>query len=206
MAPLNCILTKDLYALFIDNKYVVPTSQKYYENLFGPNLKWEKIYTLPRTLTMDSYIQVFQYKILHNALFLNERLVHCNYANTPLCSLCNEANESLRHLFCECEITQNLWQEITTYFSPCIALDPLTPQSALVGLFTENTYDYLLKNYIILLFKYCIYKYRNKTLNQYIIINYIKTNYRIEKNLNSFNKSKKFNNKWSKVIPLVQYQ
>lgn len=206
MAPLNCMLTKDLYALFIDKKYVVPTSQKYYENLFGPNLKWEKIYTLPRTLTMDSYIQVFQYKILHNALFLNERLVHCNYANTPLCSLCNEANESLRHLFCECEITQNLWQEITTYFSPCIALDPLTPQSALVGLFTENTDDYLLKNYIILLFKYCIYKYRNKTLNQYIIINYIKTNYRIEKNLNSFNKSKKFNNKWSKVIPLVQYQ
>ena len=105
IAPLNCMLSKDLYALLIDKKYVIPTSQKFYGNLFGPNLKWEKIYTLPRILTMDSYIQVFQYKILHNALFLNERLVHCNYANTPLCSLCNEANVSLRQLFCECEIT-----------------------------------------------------------------------------------------------------
>lgn len=42
IAPLNSMLTKDLYALFIDKKYVIPTSQKYYENLLGPNLKWEK--------------------------------------------------------------------------------------------------------------------------------------------------------------------
>ena len=49
--------------------------------------------------TIDSSLRSFQYKILNNILYLNDRLYKFKVVPSPLCSLCNLENESLIHLF-----------------------------------------------------------------------------------------------------------
>ena len=63
-----------------------PTSQMYFDNLFQNNLSgcWNQIYSLPRKVTVYSYMRYFQYKIT-NILFLNENLNIIGISVTPLC-------------------------------------------------------------------------------------------------------------------------
>ena len=54
-------------------EYKKPTSQVYFENIFNNfNLDWNEIHILPRLVTLDSVLRSFQYKVLHNVLFLNQ--------------------------------------------------------------------------------------------------------------------------------------
>ena len=98
--------SKELYPFFLDKIVTTPTSQIYFGRLFGPILNWDKIYLDPCIVTKDSYIHIFQYKLLNNILFLNSRLFHLNFSDSPLCSLCNNFVETPNHFFSECLITQ----------------------------------------------------------------------------------------------------
>ena len=55
----------------------------------------ETIYTLPRITTIDSKLQCFQYKILHNTLYLNQKFFLFRKHNTLLCSFCNLEDETV---------------------------------------------------------------------------------------------------------------
>ena len=61
--------SKGFYTLLITSLYNPLTSQLYFDRLFGPNLNWGEIYILPRNITKYSYLQFFQFKILHNILY-----------------------------------------------------------------------------------------------------------------------------------------
>ena len=200
--PLDSISSKFYYSIFIDIISKKPTSEKYFSRHFGPELKWDKIYTLPYSVTVDTATRFFQFKISHNIMFLNARLFHIGHVSDPLCSLCNLENETLVHFFCECSITVNLWDELKEFFSPIFDLGPLTPLSALFGFFIDNDKYHIIRNHILLLFKSCIYKNRMETLNVHIIINKVKRTYQIEKNIYSCD-IKKFDKKWSAIAPLL---
>ena len=52
-----------------------PTAQAYFEKKCqNPELAWKDIYTLPRHVKINTNICIFQYKLLHNILYLNEML------------------------------------------------------------------------------------------------------------------------------------
>ena len=138
MVPTGMLSTRFFYDLYIDNISIKPTSQKYFERHFGLDLLWNKIYSIPHLVTVDTSTRFFQFKVSHNTLFLNARLVHLNYSTTPLCSLCENCNETPVHLFCECPVTVSLWSDLKNFFSPSLNLDPLTPQSALLGYLDDN--------------------------------------------------------------------
>ena len=69
------LISKELYSFCISFKNVKPTSQVYFQNYFSnEQLVWSDIYCLPRIFTIDSKLRCFQYKILHNILYLNQKL------------------------------------------------------------------------------------------------------------------------------------
>ena len=49
------------------------------------NLKWKEIYILPRKVSIDRNLRMFQYKILNNILFLNDLLFKFKKVQSPLC-------------------------------------------------------------------------------------------------------------------------
>ena len=90
-----------------------PTAQRSLERVLKlTDIDWTKIYTLPRITTIESSVRTFQYKILNNILYLNEKLFKFNMVESPLCSLCNQASENVLHLFCTCINIRNLWRQL----------------------------------------------------------------------------------------------
>ena len=75
----------------------------------------------------------------------------------------HNVDETTSNIFSECPVTQNLWNQIKNIFVPHLIFDDLIPQSALLGFLNVDD-DHIIKNHIVLIFKFCIYKYREKHL------------------------------------------
>ena len=118
--------------LSLQHETATPTSQKYFESIFRDlTLQCKHIYTLPRITTTDSKLRCFQYKILHNTLYLNQKLFLFHKHNTSLCSFCNLEDETVIHLFDHCYKTKRLWCRVIEYFNINLDIPPLSPQKAI---------------------------------------------------------------------------
>ena len=86
---LEKLIPKELYSLSIFLKTEIPTSHKYFIRLF-PNLQcdWKDIYLLPRKVTIDAKLRIFQYKLLNNILYLNKHFFMFRKKDTKHCSFC----------------------------------------------------------------------------------------------------------------------
>ena len=87
-----------------------PTAQRYFSNLFTlhDDFDWTKIYDLPRKTNVDTLLRVFQYKILNNVLYLNEKLFHFGLVDCGKCIFYLVSNERPIHIFSECPIVKEL--------------------------------------------------------------------------------------------------
>ena len=66
---------KELYSLSIYIKKVLPSSQKYFENIFpDTSIKWRDAYILPQSVTINSILLKFliMYYILINSFFVSD--------------------------------------------------------------------------------------------------------------------------------------
>ena len=110
---LNKLGTKEIYSILIESTDSKPSSQMYYKNIFqNSNLDWKTIYMLPRIVTKDSRLQVFQYKLLNNVLYLNKMLFRFGKIYSPLCSCCKMIEETPLHFFYNCIKTKLLWDQL----------------------------------------------------------------------------------------------
>ena len=64
--------SKEVYSLKVSLNETKTKLQIYSKKLF-PNkeIKWKCIYLLPRRVTSDTNVRVFQYKVLNNVLYFN---------------------------------------------------------------------------------------------------------------------------------------
>ena len=124
-------------------EYKNPTSQVYFENIFNNfNFDWNKIYILPRLVTLDSVLRSFQNKVLHNVLYLNQKLFLFRTVSSPLCSFCNREEETTLHTFYSNIFTKALWNDLKNSVEGFLQLPNLTPQSAMFGFLDINTNVY----------------------------------------------------------------
>ena len=107
-----------------------PASQVYFENLFREQeLNWNEIYILSRIVSLDCNVTSFQYKVLNNVLYLNKKLFIFGKMPPSLCSFCKQADETVLHLFYECNIPRVLWNRLDLFFNECSHLLPLLSQT-----------------------------------------------------------------------------
>ena len=145
---LSKLNSKELYRIEVLLKYTKSTSQHYFEKLFSQsNFDWKKVYTLPRVVTVDNRIRVFQDRLLNIILFLNKLLFKFGIASQSLCSFCNSEEEIPFHIFHNCTHTQNLWNQLQTYLSENIVIPCLTPQSAMFGFIDIQLENRVIKNH-----------------------------------------------------------
>ena len=102
-------------------------------------------------------------------------------------------------MFCECDSIKYLWLQLNKHFISNSTFYILTPQTAILGLFNDSVSNIHLINHILLLFKFYIYKPRNKhglNIND-LLANILKIK-KLEK-VNAFGNVKKvaaYNKKW----------
>ena len=85
----------------------------YFEKLF-PNkeIEWKCKYLILHRVTIDTNLRIFQYKVLNNVLYLNEKLFKFKIVSSPLCSFCDSENKTPMHLFYSCNQTKSLWSKL----------------------------------------------------------------------------------------------
>ena len=108
-------------------------------------------------VTIETSLRVFQYKILNNILYLNNRLYKLGFADNPLCSLCTKEPETIKHLFCYCIYTQKLWKSLERWLRASVVLPALTAEAAIIGKWDAEHSSSLLVNHVTLLFKRFLY-------------------------------------------------
>ena len=152
---------------------------------------------------MDTNLRIFQYKILNNVLYLNEKLFRFKKVLCPLCFFCQSENEAPIHLFHCCIKTNLLWYKLKKFLKVKIDLPVNTPQSAMFGFLNyENNSDII--NHLRLIFKYYIFNSReHKKLSLEMLKKQIVKIYNIEKQicLNDFKKTRKFRKKMGNYRP-----
>ena len=108
------------------------------------------------------YSSTYYHKILHNTLYLNQKLfIFCKH-DTSLCSFCNLEDKMVGHLFVHCSKTKRLWCRVAEYFKEIFIL--LLPQSAIFGFLEADDKVFLIVNNLLLLFRYYVYFSRSSKL------------------------------------------
>ena len=120
----------------------------------GLQLLWSNIYSLHRIVTIVSELRYFQYKILHNLLYLNKKRFIFGKTDTKLWSFCNHEDETTLYLFANCTKTDIIRANIKEFFNGNLKHPSLTLQSAIFGFSDVDQDIFLVSNYVLLLFKH----------------------------------------------------
>ena len=79
--------------------------------------EWKAIYTFPYRVTSYPALRWFQISINNNVLVTNKLLQQMRIKNDGLCTFCQSSNESIIHLFWQCQMTQNFIKSVVAWLS-----------------------------------------------------------------------------------------
>ena len=184
--------SKELECLQISLNNSKTRSQLYFEDLFQiKDIDWKHVYLLPRRFTVDTNLRIFQYKILNNVLYLNEKLFRFKKILFLLCSFCSSKNETLIHFFHGSIKTNLLWYKLKNFLKTKIDLPVNTPQSAIFGFLNYENNSDIIKYYLF-------NSSEHKKLSLEVLIKEIVKICNIEKQIcfKDFKKTKKLWKKW----------
>ena len=114
----NKLTRKELHLILVDANPVKPTGQDYFENFFeSSDFNWKKMHFLIRNTTLDTKARMFQYKVLHNTLYVNKMLFKFGKLISPRSSFCKLDDETIMHLFYDCLIVKRIWNQLKSILS-----------------------------------------------------------------------------------------
>ena len=73
-------------------------------------------FMIPFTSLNEYKIKYFQYRFINRILGTHYYLFRRNMNDNPLCTFCKNNNETIEHLFWECEVTSNFLLDIEQTF------------------------------------------------------------------------------------------
>ena len=194
--------TKACYNIFVDRIREKPTSQIKHSVDFEVNDdEWENMYNLPFKCCKDTKLQMFQYKINLNCCMTNSRLYKMRIVESSLCNLCHSGIETLKHLYCECEVSKTLWLDFAQWWENHMNQNFVRdPKSIMFGIEPDN--PNLLLNLCIIIIKRVIYLCRFKGVRPHMnhFKSILKINFYAEKNIAIENNTMyKFLEKWNHI-------
>jgi len=94
-------MIKNKFLQLESKNQVPPTAQKKFKEKFPQfPCDWKKIYSLPFTVTIEAIIREFQYKVVNNIVFTNEKVFRLKMTDSPYVPFVNERlNPSNQFIF-----------------------------------------------------------------------------------------------------------
>ena len=110
--------------------------------------------------SIETQLRAIYFKVFHRAICTNKFLHKIGRIDFPLCIFCNNSEESLVHLFCDCDKTKCLCN-----YSPTQFIESKTGVNIALSnyqkMFGINVYDYEhinVINFLILCLKFYIHR------------------------------------------------
>ena len=141
---------------------------------------------------------MFQYKLLHRTLPTNKKLLQFKIKDSSECDYCGQEEESLLHLFCECDLSTQIWQELVDWLGKQgQKINYLTDSQILLG---DPSLDPVI-NRIIITTKASIFKNKGGNSPKLIqILNSLKNQFKAERfTAKCNNKERFFRGFWSPI-------
>ena len=135
--------------------------------------------------TKSSKVQWFQYRIIHRILGTNEFLFKIRQKDNDKCIFCKEFTETIQHIFWTCPKISELWELLSLWIFEKTQIElPLNLDIVLLGNLQKTDMNNI-RNLIILLSKYYIYKTKMKEerVNIIALRNHLRENLKIEKEI-----------------------
>ena len=155
-----------IYKVFCKNNDKPTAQRKWNIDLLLPEThEWYKTYILPYKITRDTNIRWFQYRLIQRILSTNTFLYKIGFTQSNLCSFCNDATETLVHLFWECNPVNEFWHNLENWLKgECMHISELnfSKNDVLLGIQNTLRADGVI-NLIILLAKQFIYRMKYKS-------------------------------------------
>ena len=171
------------------------------------NLNWKYIFRICHKTTTDTKIKWFQYRLLYRTLPTNRFLSLRKIKNTSLCDFCNSHEETIPHMFWDCQHVQTFWNEL---YNALLSKIPhlhnlrLNEQLILFGwkehCRTDRPFDL-----ILLAAKYHIYlcKFSQTLPNVNLFMKQLKLRYKLELYYNENIQNENFNQIWRNYEGLI---
>ena len=116
----------------------------------------KKVYSLPFVTTLETKLQIFQYKIIHNILPTRCSLYRIKLCDSEICQLCKLQPQTLPHLLYRCSVISNFWSAFQRlWLGKNKNRITFTESNILFG-WHDNTTESIL-NYVTLVAKYYIF-------------------------------------------------
>lgn len=157
--------TKDMYNIMTENKENIAGQIRWNKIYNIQKEEWKNIYEMPFYVTKCAKLQWFQFRINHKILATNTFLCKINVSNNSLCTFCKNEEETIEHLFWECQKVQEFLYRVKQKFN---VIDIYILYSKKEFIFSLENYKKAPERQLLLLeMKYYIYSARcmKQTLN-----------------------------------------
>ncbi|MCP3888847.1 MAG: hypothetical protein GY702_08215 [Desulfobulbaceae bacterium] len=194
----NKAKSRDFYIILVKEKFIKPTSQKYYSTT---DTNWTKIYRLPFEVCHDTKSRDFQYRFIHHIIPTNEFLHKIGKIENNLCRYCKQEIENVNHLFYSCKYIQIFWQSVSNNILHVFNIKHLKLENVLYGMIDKDT-DVLVNQILILAKQYIIQTKMYQTVSITTFIQKVKELYFIERRT-AKKGEKQIEKKWNKLQRLL---
>ena len=153
---------KDFYNIINSNKNENQTSYySYWEHKLKQEIssnEWKNIYRICFKTIEDNELIWFQYRLINRISGTSEYLTKIKIKNNANCVFCNEASETISHLFTECDAVKIFWSQLNRNIKFNMGIDfTLSPSEVLFGI-TSNISNRYTINFLYLIAKTFIFK------------------------------------------------
>ena len=160
-------------------------------------IDWKIACSLSFSCTASTRLRTFHFKYLHRRISINVFLAKCKLEANDKCSFCEDEPKTLIHLFLQCPLTKQFWQNVLNWINTHPDHENVElSENMLLGLANWKT---VISNLLILIARYYIFlsKTRKEKPNLTAYKERVKYFYYIEKEI-SFQQGKRveFLKKW----------
>ena len=141
--------------------------QTKWETAFNQSFNWKQIWLINYELPVCNKLKDFQWKIVHNAIFTEHKLLLMNMSDDGFCHFCKSNLETIAHLFDYCRRTNWIVNQLEQKINRVLENDSrlaikIAPYHFILGFTHENSIVRVFVNLIIILVKWEMWKIRNK--------------------------------------------
>ena len=162
--------------------------------------KWIIIYKICHFTILDNDVKWFQYRVINNILGTNYYQTRVKVKKDSKCSFCHSFDETIEHLFSECEEVNQLWSNVEGWISNKLKLNlRFTKMMKILGYLTIDQYFWPLNLILLVTRKYIFWcSKKNFKLNIYFLQSQVQQVYIEQETLSLINmKSDLFKKRWN---------